>query len=281
MTDRALVLSGGGLAGIAWETGVLVGIRDGWPGFVDALADPSTMVVGTSAGSAVGSQVAAGVPLDALYESQLVEETAELGAEIDVASFTAMVEQAVAGATSPRDAMRRLGAVAASASTVPASDREEAIRSRLPHPEWPERDLRITAVDIDSGELVVFTRDSGVSLVDAVGASCAVPGVWPVVSIDGRRYMDGGAMSPSNAQVAAGAARVLLLAPMPVEGPGAVDPRELAAVAPAPVEVVAADPASLAAFGANPLDPATRPPAARAGREQGRAVAPRIRDVWG
>ena len=66
----------------------------------------------------------------------------------------------------------------------------------------------------DNGEFVAFEKSSGVSLVDAVAASCAVPGVWPPVTINGRRYIDGGMRSAVNADLAAGYERVVVLAPI-------------------------------------------------------------------
>jgi NTE family protein len=114
-------------------------------------------------------------------------------------------------------------------------------------------------------------------------ASCAVPGIWPVVEIDGRRYMDGGMRSGSNADLAAGADPVLIITPSTEQTPmgPAVPPTELDALTPARVHVVYADAASVASFGANPLDPAARRPAALAGREVGRRVASQIAAFWG
>jgi NTE family protein len=120
----------------------------------------------------------------------------------------------------------------------------------------------------------VFDRQSGVDLIDAVGASCAVPGVWPTVEIQGRRYTDGGVRSIANADLAAGCDPVVIIAPLDeVNGPVAIPETELAALRPARVRVIYADRASLAAFGSNPLDPATRASSALAGREQGRRIA--------
>jgi NTE family protein len=62
----------------------------------------------------------------------------------------------------------------------------------------------VTAIDADSGLRAVFDVDSGVRLIDAVRASCAVPGVFSSVPIDERRYGDGGLRSPYNADLAAG-----------------------------------------------------------------------------
>jgi len=153
--------------------------------------------------------------------------------------------------------------------------RRDVIAQRLPSHDWPDRDMRITAIDIGTGELVAFTRTSGVDLVDAVAASCAVPGAWPPVTIGERRYMDGGVGSTMNLKLADDCDAVVVLVP---SGRGAPSP-----FGPDPaVEVdafggrslgVFADGDSLAAFGTNPLDPACREPSARAGRAQGRRVA--------
>jgi NTE family protein len=106
-----------------------------------------------------------------------------------------------------------------------------------------------------------------------VAASCAVPRVWPPVTIGGRRYIDGGVWSLANVDLAEGCGRVLVLAPL-------VDPTVhagLAALGSATaVELVTPDDDSVAAFGPDVLDPASRGPSARAGRAQGRNVADRV-----
>ncbi|NYJ30088.1 hypothetical protein HNR17_000861 [Galbitalea soli] len=160
--------------------------------------------------------------------------------------------------------------------------RRAVIESRVGGLAWNDRDLRITAVDADSGVPIVFDRHSGVSLVDAVEASSAVPGVWPAVPLAGHRYIDGGVRTMANADLAAGFDPVLILLPQPaLTAAGAmIAPSELEALAPARVHLISADAASLAAFGTNPLDPAVRPPAARAGRELGRAVAAEVAAFW-
>jgi NTE family protein len=138
----------------------------------------------------------------------------------------------------------------------------------------------VTAVDADSGEFTTFTRDSGVELVAAVGASCAVPGVYPPVTIDGHRYMDGGMRSPANADLAADCARIVVIAPLP-RGVGpmtSVDAQVTGLVS--RVAVVSPDRASLTAIGKNVLDPAARAGSARAGHAQAAAVADRVAEVW-
>src|SRR5205814_3193186 len=107
----------------------------------------------------------------------------------------AQIVQARQNATSLEEACARLGALALAAQTMPEAKRRAIIESRLPSRVWPERRLIIVGVDASTGEIRCFDRSSGVELVDAVAASCAVPGVWPPVTIEGRRYIDGGVRS--------------------------------------------------------------------------------------
>jgi NTE family protein len=237
------------------------------------------VIVGTSAGSAVAAQLGSGLPLEELYARQVdpALQAAEIMAEMDLDDFAAEIGTALGGAAGVPELRRAVGRFALRAATVPEARRRAVIESRLPSHGWPARTLRIVAVDAESGQQRVFDNECGVSLVDAVAASCAVPGVWPPVTIDGRRYVDGGVRSIANADHAAGASRVLVVVPM-----GSVEPfpsdvplersvEELRARG-AQVAVVEPDEASRAAIGANPLDPSTRRPAAEAGRAQGRAL---------
>ena len=275
MTKRALVLAGGGIAGIAWETGILQGIADEAPEIALALRN-SDGVLGTSAGSAVSAQLGSALTIEELYERQVAAESAEMSPGIKLEAVIALFE-AVMGVPEATQAekLRRLGAAAAAADTVSSAVRRNVIERRLPSHEWPAHDLRITGVDIDSGELVVFTRDSGVSLVDAVEASCAVPAAWPVVTIDGHRYMDGGMGRSVNMIAVKDCDEAVVLVPAVADsvsvfgpGPGA-DVKSFAGR----VCGVFADDESIAAFGADALDPACRVPSAQAGRAQGRRVA--------
>jgi NTE family protein len=273
----ALVLAGGGIAGIAWEVGVLLGIEEQQPAAAARLFAADSTFVGTSAGSVVASQVAGGVPLRTLFEQQLEQHSAEVGASFDVQEFQETLARLLDGVTSAEEGRRRVGRFALDAVTVSAGDRRAVIGARLIAKDWPERRLLVTAVNAHTGELRVFDRDSGVNLIDAVSASCAVPGIWPTVEIDAQRYTDGGVRTIANSDLAAGSDPVLILAPLAEANlPVAIPAHELAALAPARVHVVGADEASLVAFGNNPLDPATASVSALAGREQGRRVAAEI-----
>jgi NTE family protein len=279
MSRGSLVFAGGGVAGIAWELGVIQGLFDADPVLAERLLSAQTRFIGTSAGSAVAAQLAGSAGLEASFAVQLEEETAELGADVDALELQARFLTAVEGATSPVDARRRIGRLALETPSVDETVRLDVIRSRLADKEWPQRELKITAVEVGSGEFVVFDRSSGVELVEAIAASCAVPGVWPPVTIDGSRYMDGGVRSGSNADLAAGSDWVVIVTPLPGVGDpgvGTVPTAELDALAGIPTEIIYADAASIAAFGPNPLDPTTRRASAEAGRAVGRASAARV-----
>jgi NTE family protein len=280
-TSTALVLAGGGVAGIAWELGVLRGIADVDPALADRIL-AADLIVGTSAGSAVAAQITSGVPLDDLYAAQLRPETAEIEVDVDGAALFGAYTAIMIRASDRVDAGRRLGAFALAAKTVEPAARLVAIDARLPVKQWPDRRLMLPAVDAETGEVVVFGGDSGVTLRDAVAASCAVPGVWPPVAIGDRRYVDGGARSLTNADLAVGADRVLVMQPVLDSAPqpwGGLEV-EIAALAPAAVHVISADQASIDAFGPNPLSPAIRAASARAGRAVGAAQAAAVAAIW-
>jgi NTE family protein len=281
MSDQrtALVLGGGGITGIGWEIGLVAGLAEA--GVDLGTAD---LVVGTSAGSVVGSQLTSGIAVEDLYARQLEPPTQERVARMTrgvLARYGLAMLRARRDGVAFRRRVGELARKAADAGLTPTEDeRRAAIASRLPSTEWPERRFVVTAVDAESGEFTTFTRDSGVELLAAVGASCAVPGVYPPVTIGGRRYIDGGMRSSSNADLADGYDRIVVLAPIPRGmGPMAsVDAQVTGLVS--RIAVVSPDEASRTAIGKNVLDPAAREASARAGRAQAASVAARVADVW-
>ncbi|RAV13930.1 patatin-like phospholipase family protein [Mycolicibacterium sp. GF69] len=272
MSRRALVLAGGGVAGIAWETGILTGIADESPATADALL-ASDVLVGTSAGSTVAAQLSSGLPLATLFDRQTEAASAEINPGAGIEEITAMFLAAMTAPGSKTQKLQRIGAIALSTETVTEPVRRTVIEHRLPSHDWPDGDLRIAAIDTATGELVAFDRASGVSLVDAVAASCAVPGVWPPVTIGARRFMDGGVGSTVNLALADDCEVVVALIPQGMSAPSPFGTGAADEVAARDIFAVFADDDSLAAFGPNPLDPACRTPSAQAGREQGRRVA--------
>ena len=275
MTTKALVLGGGGLTGIAWELGIIAGLADGGIDLTDA-----DLIVGTSAGAAVAAQITTGA-LDDLVAAQLATESKELIAELDFDLLTEIYSRLSDGSASEDEQRAQVGALALAARTVAEPVRRAVIAARLPSPEWPPHPLVVTAIDAHSGAFTRFDASSGVSLVDAVAASCAVPGVWPPVTIGGRRYYDGGVRSSTNADLAAGHGRVLVLVPMlAATTPGLESEVDGLRRQGTRVLVVSADAAALASFGDNPLDPSRRAPALEAGRRQGEGAVSTVRTLW-
>ena len=273
---HALVLGGGGVAGIAWMTGLLAGLAE-----ADSDISGADRVIGTSAGATVAAQLGSGLSLAELLARQVdpALQSRELMAVIDWERFAADLQPYLEGAATQDELLRGFGRFALDADTVQEDARLAVIESRLPSRDWPLTPTMLIAVDCTSGELAAFEASSGVSLVDAVAASCAVPGIWPPVTIAGRRYMDGGVRSGDNADLAAGAERVIVISPLGMDSPlpSTMPLREVLTALKdggATVTVISPDEASAAAIGTNPLDPATRVPAAAAGRAQGRTGLP-------
>ena len=269
---QALVLGGGGVAGVAWETGVLKGLRDSGFDLTDA-----DLIVGTSAGSVVGAQVATGISLDELFEGLLRsdEGSGQPAPQVDLELLMGLFAELATGAITQHELRLRLGKFALERVPADESARLEVITSRLPIHEWPERRLLITAIDTANAERVAWDRSSGVPLPLAVASSCAVPGVFPPVTIGGRRYMDGGIGSPTNADLAGGHERVVIVAPSGAQAAFLGLDDEIAGLRSGGslVELIVPDADSMEAFGTNVLDPATRAPSARAGLAQGTAAA--------
>jgi NTE family protein len=270
------VLGVGGITGIAWDLGLLLGLAE--LGLDLTTAD---VVVGTSAGSFVGAQVRGGVGLEALYAAQLRPPSDE---PADRIGRGALLRLAVPYLW-PRDertARARVGRLALAATTVPEDERRRVIAAGLPSTSWPDRTLVVTAVDALTGDAVAFSGPGHAPLVDAVAASCAVPLVWPPMTVNGRRYVDGGVRSPVNADLAAGCERVVVVAPVTIatRRAGRIH-RQLAALGPDVRSlVVSPDDAARQAIGRNVLDYGRRAVAARAGRAQAASVASRVAAVW-
>lgn len=280
-----LVCGGGGVWGVAWMTGVVLGLAERGLDVREAVA-----LVGTSAGSVISAQLASGLAAETLFERQSDPAKQPREPAPPAGGLQAMMELSQHSWRDGDERVRALCKLGLEAETITPAERRANIAERLglPGDAWPAKALSLTAVDADSCELTVFDASSGVSLVDAVAASCAIPGVWPPTPINGRRYIDGGLWrTAENAHLAAGSAAVLILSPMgrvvrpgvPVGGGLAADVARLEAQG-AKVVVIAADDASLATMAPGPLDPATRQPAAAAGRLQGQREVSAARAVY-
>ncbi|OIK03638.1 patatin-like phospholipase family protein [Streptomyces monashensis] len=277
MPDTALVLGGGGPVGGAWLAGALAGLTEA--GIDLRSAD---VVIGTSGGAVFGSRLLAGVPAADLYERQLSGADA---VRLPVtARQTARFLWAALGSRDPERSVRRLARAARRARTGPEAEVFDTVGALLGDVrDWPERELRITAVDARTGQLEVFDSRSGATLLEAVAASCAVPVVWPPVTVAGRRWMDGGSRSTANLQLARGCRRVLAVVPIPQAiGPHPSASQQATELSDDGTRVLLLTPdrAARRTMGRNMADDTRRPAAARAGRAQASALAPSVGDVW-
>jgi NTE family protein len=197
MTDPGprigLILGGGGVVGVAWELGVLAAIT------TDAGWNPAsaTVIAGTSAGSMAGAITALGRDLPAIAARRTAGVTLP-----DAASGPArpagtsavspeLLDLMQPGTATVAERARAVGRLARAAQpAMDAAAYRAFIGSSLPA-EWPAGDLRLTTVDCETGETVLLGRASGLDLIDAVAASCAVPAYFPTVQYQGRHFTDG------------------------------------------------------------------------------------------
>jgi NTE family protein len=291
--ERALVLGGGGSAGNAWLIGVIAGLFDAGLDVTEA-----DLIIGTSAGSTAAAQITSATPTELLadilaaapqHRTGPVGSDGGRGPTGPAADHMERTSRIIAAAGDAADMRRRMGAAAlemAAASGGSGQTRWRAtVAARLPSQHWPQRSVQIVAVDAHTGEPVVFDRHSEVDLVDAVAASCANGFAY---GIGDSRYIDGGyRRSSENADLAAGYERVLVLSPLGGRSRAPLDwglhlaaqVDELRARG-SRVETMLPDSNSRDAFGENMMDLSTRPPAARAGYDQGRALVGQLTEFW-
>ena len=298
--SRALVLSGGGSVGIAWQSGLAAGLARKGVKIGDA-----DFILGTSAGSAVGAQLALGIDLEervSRYErpasgTSAAARTAAAGTTAAQSSTDRMARlmaiMAEAGASNDENAGRAaIGRFALEADALP-EEQFVAGFSYVKTDAWPEN-YACTAVDAESGEFVVWDVKAGAPLDRAVASSCAVPGIFAPITINGRRYIDGGMRSGTNADLAKGHDLVLIISLMSPARMAAApsDPRaarylkrmesELSVLteAGARVEMIGPDDQAAAVLGINLMDATQAPPAAREGLRQGESIAEEVAAYW-
>lgn len=299
MTTKALVLGGGGPVGIAWESGLLAGLAEA--GIDLAKAD---FILGTSAGSFVGAQLAMGADAKSLAAPFLAmadaPKTPRPAAPTrdpsrpppDLTVLMRKMAEAQSGVRPAQEVRAEIGAWAI--EQAPMSE-EAFIQSfgrflaELPADAWPQKAYACTAVDAETGEFRLWDKAASVGLTRAVASSCSVPGVYPPITIKGRRYIDGGMRSAVNADMAKGHDLVVVVAIRVAIGAHEAAERARKALdaeikvlldSGSRVELLTPDDASVAAFGPNLMDMRRRPQAAQAGVNQGRAVADALRPVW-
>jgi len=288
---RALVLGGGGPVGIAWESGLVAGLAE--RGIDAGQAD---FIIGTSAGSAVGAQLAMGRTPQQMYASVAADagsarpgptrsNTGQGGAAPNLMPLMELMQKAAKGDVPAEEVRKEIGAFALQAQTMSEEDFIATFGRMLASSEsWPEKRYMCTAVDALTGEFQTWSNDSGVPLSRASASSCSVPGIYPAITINGRRYIDGGMRSGTNADLAEGYDNVLVV----VVSAGIPGPRadasqkrleselDVLRKSGSNVSVISPDAASIEAFGENLMDFRRRAGAADAGLAQGRDTASQI-----
>ena len=285
---RALVLGGGGPVGVGWESGLATGLAAAGVGL--SAAD---LIVGTSAGSIVGASLALG--LDLAEAVGAVGQPLPAGAGGTMTDLMTALAGAASRAQTPEQTRLELAKLALDADTVPEGDFTGApVFAQLAGRGWPES-FQCTAIDTQTGTLRIWDAASGAPLDRAVASSCAVPAVFPPVTIDGSRYMDGGMRTPLNADLAAGHDAVIVVSCLALALPeGFSDPvfdataaqieTELAVLRDggAAVEVVGpgAEFLEVSGWGAELMNPARVASAYQAGVRQAAAEADRLLAIW-
>jgi NTE family protein len=279
---RALVLGGGGPVGFAWESGLIAG-------FARAGVDlgGADYILGTSAGAITGARLACGIEPAALAEALLDPVTTQirvsrLGPPEALAAVRGLADEARGAGRHPAEIRRDVGALALSADTVAEAEFLDVIGrelGELPRRDWPGGGYACTAVDAEDGGFQLWQADSGVGLAAAVTSSCSGPGLFPPITLNGRRYMDGSVRSGTNADLAAGFDIVVVVAVLPHDR--LAEEVESLQSGGSTVVTITPDDASAAALGTNLIDPSRKPDAARAGLAQAASQAAVLKAVWG
>jgi NTE family protein len=284
MAKRGLVIGGGGPEGIAWEVGLISGLADAR---VDLNA--ADVLLGTSAGSFVGSLMAVGEHV--AYAEQLMAKTvspaqpsAQAPSQSQFPALLAALHDSLSGSLARKAALENLAGFAVSnAMFTEENFIKLAVPSKVAEIAWPARKYLCTAVDCEDGARKVWSAIDDVSVARAVASSCAVPGLLAPITINGRRYMDGGLLSPTNADAITDCEIVLVVAALPYyEYAEQVLERELAELRAggAVVEVVRPDLATLNAYSPSLMDLGRQSTLAKTGFAQAATEAAKLRAFW-
>ncbi|GAA2539161.1 patatin-like phospholipase family protein [Winogradskya consettensis] len=271
---KALVLGGGGITGIAWELGLLAGLRH-----LGTDLSTADVIVGTSAGAYVGALIATGIDLDeAIITASGIR--IELSPRVDPGFMGRAFAALTSGNLTAAQGRAHLGALAREAPLGDDAAHVAQFAAHLPVHTWPvEPRLIVTGVDTATGELTAWDATSGVPLPAAVAASCALPGVFPPVHIGDNWFMDGGVRSVTNTDLATGADSVIVITPSSgmFRTPPATELESLNATRSL---LIAPDGPALTAIGPNILDPSRLAPALQAGAIQATTVAEAVAKTW-
>ncbi|HEY2533725.1 MAG TPA: patatin-like phospholipase family protein [Xanthobacteraceae bacterium] len=281
--SRALVLGGGGPVGRAWE----IGLVDGFAGQGIDLGT-ANLIIGTSAGAVVGAQLALKLGFGAPPKID-GPPPGFSGSMVDLATAMARAAQ------SPEAELIRteIGRMALSAETI-SEDASVSRFAPFAGQAWPNQ-FRATTVNARTGQLKIWDASSGAPLDRAMAASTAVPCIWPPITINGERYIDGGVRSMLNADLAIGSHIVIAVSCLPLTARDNAGPAFLKAMNAAPLaelDAVRGSGATLAVIepgsefvvltkhGTAMMDSNLVPEAYRLGQITAVAEAESVRRVW-
>jgi NTE family protein len=207
--SRALVLGAGGPVGRAWQSGLIAGLIEQEIDLGDA-----SLIIGTSAGAVVGAQLALKQAFGAppKIAGAIVSPPVHSGGMTDLAAAMARAAES----PEPELIRAKIGKMALNAQSIS----EEASISRsmfapFVGQAWPNQ-FRVTTANARTGQLQIWDASSGAPLERAIAASTAVPGIWPPITINGERYIDGGVRSMLNADLAIGSDIVIAVSCFPL-----------------------------------------------------------------
>jgi NTE family protein len=215
--NHALILGGGGPVGEAWESGVIAGLME--KGVDLAMMD---RIIGTSAGAVVGARVAGRMSRSELTSAALTRFEGPPPKPTqpppppphDLMFLVRRLEDLNAGKMSEQTVGIEVGEWALKVRPIVSEAGFVAsFKRRFPQPSWPGGAYECASVDAGDGSLRVWNESSEVSPALAIASSCALPGFFAPVTIDGHRYMDGGVRSATNADLARGCKTAIVLAP--------------------------------------------------------------------
>jgi NTE family protein len=273
--SRALVLGAGGVVGTAWMAGLAAGLRE--HGIDLAAAD---LIVGTSAGAIVGAVLASGRNPAELAEPTRPSATDTPLPPPDPRLIGEVIAVLGDESRTPSVRRQRVGQLALGMSAEHDSIHVQRMRTLVGTTEWPDRPLRVATVDAQSGERTVFDRRGPATLLEAVVASRAMPGVYPPMTVGARRFMDGGMYSSTNADLADGAHLLIAIHPLAHLFPTAPVDAEIRSARPQESFLIAPDRHSIDALGADLHERTHWIPSFRAGFAQADTEAARLQQSW-
>ncbi|MFD9223732.1 patatin-like phospholipase family protein [Streptomyces sp. NPDC060064] len=272
---RAVALGAGGAVGTAWMAGLVVGLHEAGVDLAEA-----DLFIGTSAGAIVGALLASGQDCSRLATPARAVGSQGTPPQVDGDRLGEVFAVLRDTGLTPAEKRPLVGRLAHTAATGPEQAHITRMGAMVGTDRWPDRKLLITAVDAGTGESEVFDGASGAPLSSVVAASTAFPGIYPPITINDRRYMDGGLRSGTSADLAVGARVLVVIEPMAHLLPREPLTQELAQAGSDAVVTIGPDEETAQVFGRDLHDRAAWQPAYRAGVRQAGEAAERIRATW-